>query len=1564
MRFLNMRLASALAIIGAALLLAIGISQETPTGVLKGTIVTQESGNPVPAWVYLSGKVDGEQVHYSKQAGKDGTLSFTRLPVGVYKLEISSDAHHMHPINVTITEARTHAMEIELEPNDPFMELYVHEHVFTPDEKPQVTSRGFVDAQNIKLDIYKLSFDSFLVKYKGSLQKMLGIKSRYNSYGSRIDSKIDIANSADVTKVDSIQIPITKRDSEGIFVRRIDIHKLPPGLYAFSTTANDISQVDWIMVTSLGLVTKNADGKLLAYAMDLKSGNPVGNADVRVYTDSSLNASAKTGSDGLADMSLPNGNDESEKTIVARKADSFAFVTSWFSGRNGSDKIVYTYTERPVYRPGQRVYFRGIVRESKDDKYNVVAKQPLTVEVRDDRDTLIYRSRLKTDRFGCYFGDFKLNDETTSGSYGITTSINGERIGDGAGFQVASYKKPEFSVKVKFAQKQYVRGENVHAKISAAYYFGAPLVNAKVTYFVRRSSYWVFEGEDEDYDSGYEDYGGYGEDVAEGSVKTDNNGEAEIEFPAIWPQPEGKDAWDNDQLFSVEVTVQDPSEREVTAEGSVVATRGEFAIELKPSSYVISPSGSVTVDIHAKDCRKRPVRNQKINIITGRTIWSNDYRDSHFEQISSRSVTTDSKGRAEVTFTPKKPGDIEIIASSRDGRDNLITTKEWVWSYSGETGEDYGYRYSDLEIITDKKTYQPGDTAKVLINSGSTGATALVTVEGERVYQHLTVALKAKSTMVEIPIKGDYKPNFYIDVCYVKNKNFVSNEARAKVSLKAQRLHVKITPNKKKYSPGEDAIFDIKTTDSHGKPVSAELSVGVVDEAIYAIAEDSTPDILDYFYSRRDNNVRTQFSFPQIYLSDPDKAGAGFKGIVRKRFKDTAYWAPNVITDSDGNARVSFKMPENLTTWRATVRAISLGTECGQAKDTVVTQKDFLVRLEMPRFLVQTDTATISAIVHNYTGRAQHTRVDLKAPGLKIDSGFRRDITVGDKEEERVDWNVSAPTPGNFPITVYASAGKNSDAVELKLPVNPHGIERTTMQSGSMDKSGTANLSIPVRHDSIRQSTRLKIRLSPSIASSMLGSLQYLAQYPYGCTEQTTSSFLPDVILWKSMRELGITMPWLQAELPDMVTTGLFKLYRFQLEDGGWSWYEYGKSDPWMTAYVCYALIQAERAGFSINEGILSSGTNRLSVLMHKPKLDPYYKAYAAYVLALAGQDTSQQLEEVGAKQHIDSKTIATVALGFAEIPGKQAHAKNALARLMDRAIVDSSTMHWTNRDGDDIETTALAMQTVLKITPDSPNATKIARWLMENRQSGYWYSTRDTAMVLYAMSGYLKHTNELTPNYTVSVLVNGRPTGTFEFDRASVFEPEVEFTINGNDLKKGSNHISITKTGKGNLYYTTDLRQYLARKHIPAIVTGAKISMARSYYIPSAGYYESLSDKSLGRQVNSCTVGDVVLVRLLIYSKQRLDHMMLDDYIPAGFEIIDKGYVEPWDWNYWWCGRDVRDNKVSFYLDALSPGKFVVDYQMRASTRGDYHALPAQLWAMYEPAVRITTAESEFSVR
>lgn len=1567
----KLRAALAFAIIAAGLALIFVISRETPVGALKGRVVAQETGNPLVASVSLTsgGEEDSEGTRIETRSAKDGSFSFPRVPAGWYTLAITSKAHAMDPVSIAIQESKTQTIEAELSPVPPNMSLYIHQHIFTPDEQPQITCRGFADSDALAIALYKVDTDAFLLKWGGNMERLLGIRSYYEESGTSTTANLN-ENGA-LTAVKSLLVPITTRDIEGIFIQRIDLPKLAPGLYIASAKVGDIQRIGWLMVTSLGLITKSAGMETLAYSVDLRSGAPV-QADVTSYVGDQPVASGKTNDRGLLTLTLPSGTKHSERqTVVARRGDSLAFVTAWFSSTEASRRIIYAYTDRPVYRPGQKVYFKGIVRKSERSGYAVPSSLPVTVEVRDSRDTLIYRAVKRTDRFGSYFGSLDLNPEASTGYYSIVSNVEGERSEEGTSFQVAAYRKPEFSVKVGFPRKRYVRGDTVRAKVTATYYFGAPVANATVSYSIRRNSYWPYWEEDqfdESGDAGYSDYGGYGESVTEGTVRTDANGEATIEFAADWPQPEDENAWDTDQEFSVEAYVTDRANREANGTGTVLATRGRFALDVTPARYLVQPGEQIKVAIKAIDYDKNPVKRQRITVTAGRDIWTGN--ESRFEKIKEEHLVTDDAGNATWQLTTDKTGDIRITTESRDGKGNKIISSAYVWSYSGVYEYDEGIRYADLQIVTDKKTYKPGETARILINTKNPGGTALVTVEGERVYDRWTVPLKNRSTTIEIPVKSEYKPNFYVGVCFVKDKEFTSGEAGVRVSLTAQALQIEVKPGKAKYKPGETASYKIKATDSKGRPARAQISVGVVDEAIYAIAEDTTKPILDYFYARRPNNVSTNFSFPQIYLSDPDKAGKPLLAKelrnvrIRKRFLDTAYWNPAVLTDSNGEATVSFQLPDNLTTWRATLRGITVGTSCGDAKNTVIAQQDFLVRLEMPRFLVQTDEAKVSAVVHNYTGKDQSVRVDLRSAGLSVQGRPEQRVSVRNGGTARLDWNVRAPNPGEFEVTVRAGGDKVGDAMQLVLPVYPHGVERVTQTAGALSGTGAAKSNIEVRGDSIPGVTKLKIRLAPSLAAAMLGSLEYLAEYPWGCTEQTISSFLPDVILSRSFKELGLSNRKLEAELPDMVTKGLFRLYRLQLEDGGWSWCEYGGSDPWMTAYVCYGLVQARKAGFAVNDDILRKGLTRLRSQVAESDLDT--SAYACYVLALAGESATQQLNRISSSGDLSPKTLAILALSYAQL-GDAERAKSALKRLYDRAVLEPDAIHWKDRSGyygEGIEATALALQATMKINPSDPRAYRIVRWLMMERQGGYWYSTRETAMVLYAMTEFAKVSKELTPDFTAVVLVNGKAVGARRFTKASIFEPEYEITITNRDLRKGRNSLEIRKTGVGSLYYTSQLTQYVAKDLAPLTLTGSGLNITRTYYKPPSRFYENASDKDLGAPVSGCRAGDVIFVRLVVNCTRDVRHCLVEDFIPAGCEIIDRGQVSPWEWSFWWVGQDVRDEKIAFYVDGFDAGKHVIEYQMRAGFAGSYHALPAQVFAMYEPTIRASTAEQEFTIR
>lgn len=1586
---MHCRLALAAALITAGIALGAAIANETPTGTVKGKVTARDSGNAVSAWVDLTSKfrLDGQTLRFGTRSAKDGTFSFSRVPAGLYSLSIHGRAHHLKPATILVAEAKTQEIEAELEPEQPSLTLYVHQHMFLPDERARITCSGFVTTTDtVSFSIYKVDEKRLLGQFGGSIYDLVGV----NRYDAATNRRVDPSSNPALSLAASFKSPIKTRDSEGVFTERFLLPALQPGIYVVRARADESQDIDWLLVTRIGLVTKSTGRQLLAYTVDLKTGKPAAGADVEVFSDGNRVGKGTAGPDGLARVATARA--EGRSRIVARKGDSFAFVDTWAQDEDAGGDTVYCYTDRPVYRPGQKVYFRGIARRMQNGRYVTEPNRQVEVEVRDSRDNLVYRDTKRTDGFGSYHGEMNLNSESATGYYSIVSTVEGAERGSESGFRVMAYRKPEFSVKVAFDKKRYLRGETVRARITAQYYFGAPVANARVSFNVSRSPFWLFE-EDEEFYSDFSDFGGYGESVKWGETRTDENGEAVVEFRANWPRPSKDDPYDTDQMFSLDCYVTDRSDQEADGEGSVLATRGEFAVSVTPDKYCAKAGSRVTADVTVKYHNRKPVKNQEVRVVVGRHFWRPD-GSYEFRTIRRETVTTDSSGRASVSFKASE-GDLEITATATDRRGNDVSGTGYVWCWSGAGAEIEGARYSDLRIVMDKKTYAAGDTARVLINTASPGATALLTVESDRVHLARAVPLTGKSTTVELPVKSDYKPNFYVVVCFVKDKRFFRSDARAKVSLAEEKLKIEVLPNRSKYRPGEQAVYRLRATDSSGRPAVAQLSVGVVDEAIYAIAEDETTPILYYFYSRKPNNVATGFSFPEIYLSDPDKAGSARLNAeprMRKRFKDTAYWSPSVVTAANGEAQVRFRMPDNLTTWRATVRGITAGTACGQAVRKVLAQQPLLVRLEAPRFLVQNDTACVTASVHNYTGKTQRVRVRLTARGPGLNQSRRQEITVADGGIERLDWTLSVPKPGDLALSAAAKGESAGDAMQVTLPVYPHGEERRWLKAGAITSQPGVSETVQVRGDAIPEATKLSIRLAPSLAASMLGSLDYLARYPYGCTEQTTSAFLPDVVISRSFKGAGVMSHRLEKQLPDMVTRGLYRLYRFQLENGGWAWGEYGEANIWMTAYVCYGLMLARDAGFPVNPNVLERGTDALAALARSVKKPNEDTDFAHYVLALAGADVSDYFlarlernvpaparpfypgvrrfparERTAPPAGLTNTGLAYAAMALSR-NGLPEQARLALQMLLARANRQPGLMYWTAQrpyawEGDHVETTAIALQALLLLSPNYSEAADVVRWLMRQRTGNYWHSTRQTAQVLIAMAEYLKRTGELAPDYTVSVKVNGILAGSFRMDRKSVFDVERVVDAAPGLVRKGRNSVQISKSGRGNLYYTLEMTQFIARDKIPARITGSGFTVTRSYHKSTAPIQASLREKP-GPEVNRLRVGEVALVRLVIDSSRPLRYLMLEDYIPAGCEIVDKGEIDYYEWDFWYCDRDIRDNRAAFFMDTVPAGRHVIEYRMRAGFAGTYHAPPAQLFGMYQPDLRACTAETEFVVR
>src|SRR5581483_6542116 len=555
----------------------------------------------------------------------------------------------------------------------------------------------------------------------------------------------------------------------------------------------------------------------------------------------------------------------------------------------------------------------------------------------------------------------------------------------------------------------------------------------------------------------------------------------------------------------------------------------------------------------------------------------------------------------------------------------------------------------------------------------------------------------------------------------------------------------------------------------------------------------------------------------------------------------TAYWQPDVVTGGDGKATVSFKLPDNLTTWRATARGVTADTRVGSAVQKTIARKDVIMRLEMPRFLTEGDTVTISGVVHNFLKNDKSTKISLELNGAQLLDSGSETVTIRPNGEHRTDWRVQANQVGKLTLLAKALTDTESDAVEMTMDIVPHGLKQTAGNTTAItqnDSEQTFNLDLPGRADVSARS--LRIEASPSIAGALFGALDYLTSYPYGCTEQTMSSFLPNIVVAQTLKDIPTAKIRASNDLDKKVQKGIDRLYAYQHDDGGWGWWKDDKSDPFMTAYVVDGLTMASRAGYQVDGWRHAQGRQKLQALLTAGKndngnpVDEETKAYMVYAFTESGDGDVHFLDELYAKRNnLGPYGRALLALALQERKDSRA---GEVAKLIEgSAQQDEFEAHWqTARVNDygrdvylDAEASSLSLKALSQINPGSSLLPKAARWLVKNRRNGYyWLSTKETAFAIYGLTDYLKVSKELSPDYNFEVYLNGEKVAGQHIGAGEASNAQT-FTIarKGNELG-GSNQIRIVKHGKGALYVSSALEYFTADENVPAnSANGLKIT-------------------------------------------------------------------------------------------------------------------------------------------
>ncbi len=1344
------------------------------------------------------------------------------------------------------------------------------------------------------------------------------------------------------------------------------------GVYLVEAVNRNLRAYTILTVSNMVLISKVGKTELLTYLANRQSGEPISGATVQDVSRHSSSTSLQSDSDGIATMHL-TGEHSDTLRVIAVKGNQVAFSDlNTYNGFGGKQAWSgYIYTDRPVYRPGDTVHFRGILRRQAVVGYQTPASESVNVQITDPDGKAVFQKSLTTNSNGVIHAEFPLEKSSSLGSFYI--QVQADQSNMTGNFDVQEYKKPEYEVHVTPEKPRVLQGETVKAVIDSRYYFGEPVAGAKVEYSIHRSRYWFWYDSDEDVSSEdaetSDNNGPSGDEIDKGEGTLDSDGKMTISVETS--------VSDNHQDYNyrIEAGVTDKAGREISGTGWLLATYGTFTVSIEPTNYFATPGSVTSFKVSARDYDHKPVVTS-VHVRSGSWDWNKHEMQGATTQTD---VTTGDDGTASASvMMPATGGEIRVEASANAGG---RTVQGYTFVWAPQTGYDWGFHdQHDVKIVADQKTYKKGDKAKILIITGKEGTPVLVTVEGRDLRSHHLLRAKGATAEFEYEVSADDEPGFFVSAEYIRDGALYLGQKRISVPPVDHHLDLKVSTDKPTYLPGQTASYDILATGPDGKPAAnADLSLGVVDEAIYAIKPDETPEILSFFYGREYDMVLSETSLDYEFSGEAGtrrmqlammrgatklaqlKPEQLVKPKIRKIFPDTAFWESDLTTDASGHAKAQVPFPDSLTTWRATVRG-GAGDVFGSQTAKVIVRKNLILRLAVPRFFVQGDEVVISAIVHNYLQDAKKARVGVHLEGLEILSGNpTQDVEIASKAEAKVDWRVKASQVANAKITGEALTNEESDALELSLPVHPPGIRLSEGHSGSIANSGKQSVSLSFPSSAVTGSRSLSIRLSPSVAGSIFGALDYLTAFPYGCVEQTMSSFLPNIMVEKSIRELGLKKTVDEDALHEKIQAGLDRLYNFEHSDGGWGWWETDETHPFMTAYVVAGLSEARADGVKVDDAAINKGAQWLVKNLEQDDA-PDLRAYMVYALAMANEPNPSAVEKVYSDRSKLSP-YGLALLGLTLESAKDSRAGEIAQKLQKLVKEEEAEASWPAMRDEmldfeaDItpESTAYVMKFLSHETPKSPLLPKAALWLVNHRDEGYWWSsTKQTAMVIYGLVDYLKATNELHPNLSARVLVNGQKVA-----EQNLTEDSPEIVIDESKLQPASNTVQIESSGTGRLYYSVTGIHYSNDAHLEKAGT-ISLNLLRDYFrmVPTKTDGKFVYD--LQPLDGAVSQGEMIAVRLTLTGSD-WRYLLVEDPIPAGTEFIEKDNLyeinnkPPW-WRYWFSRRELHDDHMAIFDRFFYEQQKQYFYLLKVVNPGTFHVSPARVQPMYQPGHMATT--------
>ena len=1444
-------------------------------------------------------------------------------------------------------------------------------------------------------------------------------------------------------------------------------YDLPAGDYLLMIAAKGGNRIHSLLrVQRLAAVKESfaaKDGGEL-YVVDAETGAPVKNAKVEAFLfGSTPNKDRKfeykeigprfTDENGYAKIPEIDGKYHYGYITITSPDGALEVIhSSW----NYSSQIVdlrssdprrgVIITDRPAYRPGDTVKYKlwmrnggyGDLKSLEGVKISLIIIDPMRNELSEKEFTL--------DKFGGLAGEFKIPDEAKLGEYEISTSAEGRYDTICSTFRVEEYRKPEFEVSVDTPKNAPMLGEKVSATVRAKYLWGDIVKKGVADVTVRRTPRritwypsfewsWLYENGSNWYFYDADWYCGLGNlwicrhysvfhrwysvfhrsyrsssapetVVTMKNVPLDENGEVKV----VWDTSLVRKLYgDDDQEYSISVSVTDNSHRTIDATGSVIVRAEPFRVFTWTDKPHYRVGDKVSVLHHFDGLREDDVKEVR--------YWISDLRG------------TVNGERVDKVFSASKPGQYRVSVEVTDLK-GRVREGSRIIVVRGEGDDGRNYKYSLLELIPDKETYSPGDTVKLTVNADYADSTVFYKVRNGKTQ---LLRLKGKTGEISIPVVESDKPNFFVEAWTISAAKYHREVREIMVPPvdKIGKATVEIDGDPDVVKPGETVSATVKIFDEKGKAADASAVMTVYDKAIDMIAGGSNVESLKeaFWYDRLRLNLPYSFlntgadGFYLLSLSGDKYFGPlglwGGYGIgfpraekiggskvkrsrsaapqaqhamvwdasvvcepkachsplslengdaksdgVRKDFADTAYWnAALEATGTQGVYRVKFKMPEDITTWNIKVWSIGIDGRVAEVATEIVTKKDLMLRMITPRFFTEKDEVVVSANIHNYGAAKRNAIASIDLSGVKIDGDLKpKTVSLDAGGEARVDWRIKVFGSGRLTARMKVADAELSDGVEKSFDVVSHAVEKTESffrrlsadeKVGCKVYEGEEALAIckkfgfKVPDSGEAQDLRAVVEVSDTLAGAIDKSLDYLKYYEYECNEQTMNRFVPAVAARDVLvaRGFGDRL----KDVDELTGKSLEKLSERQNSDGGWGWFwgSYEQSYEHMTATIVRGLAEAKRHGVEVPGTVMDGGVKWLKERQRESL--GYIKKHKARPWANDVLTAYAILLATDGKADATAKEMMRLAYDTRlDLP---VYAQAILGLAFDL------TGEVEKRD-----TVVRNLKQFLK--EDSENGTAY----LELGNHGYWWCWYGSDFEAQAMALKLFMKSEPMSDATRGLalyLYNNRISRTHwtnTRDTGLAIEALAEYCRKVE--KKSDKYVKAYLT-----YLTLEEPVKAAGLELKVNRTISRVSEVVEDSTGRGASGQSLAQKRTKEVLTTLNDGDAVKagetleIRVDLDSKNDYEYILIEDRKGAGFEPLDG--MSGWkNLGGGWAYVENREKKTAIFLRVISRGAHSFTYRVRVETPGVIHVLPAKVEAMYAPRLRGNSDEIRLSVR